>query len=187
MSDTSSPPAAPAEPVWIGALANTPLGDIWLAARAQGLIAVAWKRSEAGFRVYLAPWIGTRPVLLAPAHISDYANAIRAYLAGEQRTFDLPIDWSILPEFQRQALQLVTQIPYGATCTYGDIARQLGQPNAARAVGRANATNPMPLVIPCHRVLGKDNHLHGYGYGLATKAWLLTLEGAPVGQQLRLL
>ncbi len=187
MPDLSSQPVTASDPVWIGALSNTPLGDVWLAAGPQGLIAVAWNLAEAGFRAYIATWIGRRPVMLAPAQITPYAEAVHAYLAGERQAFDLPIDWSILPEFQRQALQLVAQIPYGETRTYGDIAQQLGQPGAARAVGRANATNPMALVIPCHRVLGKDNQLHGYGYGLATKAWLLALEGAAVGRQLSLL
>jgi methylated-DNA-[protein]-cysteine S-methyltransferase len=74
-------------------------------------------------------------------------------------------------------------IPYGHVTTYGDLARQLGVPRAARAVGRAQATNPMPLVIPCHRVIGSDGGLHGYGAGdgLQTKAWLLHLEGASLG------
>ncbi|MGE5248996.1 MAG: methylated-DNA--[protein]-cysteine S-methyltransferase, partial [Bacteroidota bacterium] len=78
------------------------------------------------------------------------------------------------------ALQLVFAIPYGKTSTYQHIAAELGRPHASRAVGRANATNPMPLVIPCHRVIGTDGKLHGYGggNGLTTKAWLLQMEGA---------
>jgi methylated-DNA-[protein]-cysteine S-methyltransferase len=80
--------------------------------------------------------------------------------------------------FQAKALQTVYAIPYGETRSYGDIAAAIGQPRAARAVGRANATNPMPLVIPCHRVIASDGSLHGYGGpgGLRTKAWLLDLE-----------
>ena len=93
------------------------------------------------------------------------------------------MDWSALgSDFQRSALRAVAAIPYGETRTYGEIAAQIGRPQAPRAVGRANATNPMPLVIPCHRVIGTDGKLHGYGGrgGLKTKQWLLDLEkGAP--------
>ncbi|NJN79318.1 MAG: MGMT family protein [Anaerolineales bacterium] len=79
-------------------------------------------------------------------------------------------------------LKLVYEIPYGELRTYADIAIEMGHPNAYRAVGRANATNPMPLVIPCHRVIGRDGKLHGYGggEGLRTKEWLLKMEGAVV-------
>src|SRR5690606_41649195 len=101
-------------------------------------------------------------------------------LGGRRRDFDVEIDWSALSPFQASVLRLVWAIPYGQTRTYGDIAGELGQPGGARAVGRANATNPMPLVIPCHRVLGTDGRLHGYGGpgGVVTKAWLLQLEGS---------
>jgi len=82
--------------------------------------------------------------------------------------------------FQRAALARVCAVPYGRTSTYGTIADELGQPGAVRAVGRANATNPLPIIIPCHRILGADGKLHGYGArgGLETKAWLLRLEGS---------
>ncbi len=82
--------------------------------------------------------------------------------------------------FQIEALQKVYEIEYGRTLTYGDVAKQLDKPGASRAVGRANATNPMPIIVPCHRVLGSDGKLHGYGGpgGLETKAWLLRLEGS---------
>jgi methylated-DNA-[protein]-cysteine S-methyltransferase len=100
---------------------------------------------------------------------------------GRRRYFDLTIDWSVIrSQFQRKALQAVLEIPYAQTRTYAQIAAQIGFPLAARAVGRANATNPMPLVIPCHRVVGSDGTLHGYGGvgGLHTKAWLLKMEAA---------
>ena len=85
-----------------------------------------------------------------------------------------------MTSFQLQVLHLTYHIPYGQTSTYKDIAIQVGKPNAARAVGRVEATNPIPLVIPCHRVLGSDGSLHGYGGpgGIKLKAWLLQLEGA---------
>ena len=90
------------------------------------------------------------------------------------------MDWSVLTPFQAEVLQAVYTIPYGRLLTYKDIAEQIGKPGAVRAVGRANATNPMPIIIPCHRVLGADGKLHGYSApgGLETKAWLLRLEGS---------
>jgi methylated-DNA-[protein]-cysteine S-methyltransferase len=87
-----------------------------------------------------------------------------------------------LRPFQQEALKVVYAIPYGEIRTYADVAAQIARPHAYRAVGRANATNPMPLVIPCHRVIGKDGKLHGYGGGdgLPTKEWLLKMEGAVI-------
>jgi methylated-DNA-[protein]-cysteine S-methyltransferase len=120
-----------------------------------------------------------RRVLDDPGSAAGAARQIEAYLAGERRDFDLPIDWSGMSPFRVQALRRVLAVPYGQVTTYGEIARQLGRPRASRAVGRANAANPLPLVIPCHRVVGSDGKLHGYGAsgGLSTKAWLLELEG----------
>jgi methylated-DNA-[protein]-cysteine S-methyltransferase len=116
-----------------------------------------------------------------PKQLDDIVHQIKEYLTGTRREFELTIDWSVLPsDFQRDALRAVFSIPSGKTRTYADIATQIGHPQAFRAVGRANATNPMPLVIPCHRVIGTDGKLHGYGGkgGLKTKAWLLKMEGA---------
>jgi O-6-methylguanine DNA methyltransferase len=105
---------------------------------------------------------------------------IKSYLRAERTRFELVLDWSGMSEFQRKTLKAVYEIPYGQTRTYGQIAAQIGVPQAPRAVGRANATNPIPLVIPCHRVIGADGRLRGYGSGegLKTKAWLLALENS---------
>lgn len=111
--------------------------------------------------------------------VNEALQQIHAYLAGDLKKFDLPLDWSGMGEFQKSVLKQTILIPYGQVITYGDIANILGKPGSARAVGRAEATNPMPLVIPCHRVIGQDGHLHGYGGrgGIITKAWLLKMEG----------
>ena len=111
-----------------------------------------------------------------------YAKELREYLNGRRTAFTIPIDWTLFTSFQREALQAVFRIPYGETRTYIEIAREINRPNAYRAVGAANAMNPMPLVIPCHRVIGADGKLHGYGGGdgLPTKEWLLRLEGAVI-------
>ena len=103
---------------------------------------------------------------------------ISEYAAGQRRTFDLKLDWSSLKPFQRAVLEAANKIPFGETRSYAWIAQQIGKPAACRAVGRALATNPIPIILPCHRVLASDGSLHGYGGGLPLKARLLKLEGA---------
>ena len=100
---------------------------------------------------------------------------LAAYFAGERRRFDLPLDPRGTP-FQLAAWRSLAEIPYGKTITYGEQARRLGRPGAARAVGAANGRNPLPIVVPCHRVVGADGRLVGFGGGLAAKRYLLDLE-----------
>ncbi len=159
-------------------LDDSPIGHIWAAISPTGLVAVRIGGGEGTFMQDLSRQNGTpvhRPDALRPA-LAQLAE----YLLGERRVFELTIDDSVLTDFQRSALGLVRAIPYGEVRTYGDIAVQLGKPGASRAVGRANATNPIPLVIPCHRVIGSDGKMHGYGggTGVATKVWLLQHEGS---------
>jgi O-6-methylguanine DNA methyltransferase len=165
-------------PIYIGELNDTTLGDLRLAVSDLGLIAVEWADSQFQFDSHLQKL--KRPIQPNAKKIAPYARELREYLNGRRTAFTIPIDWSLFRPFQRDALQAVYRIPYGETCTYHDIALEIGRPNASRAVGRANATNPMPIVIPCHRVIGRDGKLHGYGggEGLKTKEWLLKLEGA---------
>ena len=106
------------------------------------------------------------------------ARELREYAEGTRRQFTLPLDLSAVKPFQRAVLQVADSIKYGETRSYGWIARAIGKPRAARAVGRALATNPIPIILPCHRVLGSDGGLHGYGGGLPLKRKLLELEGA---------
>ena len=166
-------------PLYTGVFRNSPLGDLWIASTDYGLAAIEWSRDEADFGIYLAKRF-KRPVQPDPDKVAPTLQQLDEYLQGERKAFHLPIDWSLLRPFQIQVLQITFAIPYGQTRTYGDIAYEIGNPRAARAVGRAQATNPMPLVIPCHRVIGSDGKLHGYGggEGLPTKEWLLKLEGA---------
>lgn len=166
-------------PLYIGILQDSPLDDIWIAVSDQGLAAIEWSQDEADFGAYLTKRF-KRPVQPDFEKVAPTLHQLDEYLQGARKAFDLPISWPLLRPFQRQVLQIVFAIPYGQTRTYGDIAHELGNPKAARAVGRANATNPMPLVVPCHRVIGMDGKLHGYGggEGLPTKEWLLKMEGA---------
>ena len=166
--------------IYLGKLNNTALGDLRLAASDLGLLAVEWADSQLELYAYLLRL--KQPVESNQKMIQPYAKELRDYIKGKRREFSFPIDWSSLRPFQSKALKIVFAIPYGETRTYADIAAQINHPNAYRAVGRANATNPMPIVIPCHRVIGKDGKLHGYGGGdgLPTKEWLLKLEGAVI-------
>jgi O-6-methylguanine DNA methyltransferase len=167
--------------LYIGQTGETPLGRFWLAASDLGLVAVEWGRTRAEFDAYLSKRF-KRTVKYAPSHVRQAATQLKEYLNGRQRAFSLVIDWTVLRQFQQSVLQATYEIPYGETRTYKEIAGRIGRPRATRAVGRAEATNPMPLIIPCHRVIGMDGKLHGYGMveGLKTKAWLLKLEGAMI-------
>jgi len=166
-------------PVFVGAVEDTALGTIWAAVSENGLVAVEIQIPEEAMIQSLQRH-GYRVVGIDSAKLNEILRQVKEYLDGRRQAFDFPIDWSGFTPFQVQALQATYAIPYGQTRTYGELARQIGRPRAARAVGRAEATNPMPLVIPCHRVLGTDGKLHGYGAGngLETKAWLLAMEGA---------
>jgi methylated-DNA-[protein]-cysteine S-methyltransferase len=166
------------EKIYLADLDGTPLGDLRLAASDQGLIAVEWAGSQLALDSHLARLKGV--LERNPEKLAPYSRELLAYTHGELREFSFEVDWASLRPFQRKAMQAVYAIPYGETRTYSDIAHEIGHPNAPRAVGRANATNPMPLVIPCHRLIGSDGKLHGYGggEGLKTKEWLLKMEGA---------
>jgi methylated-DNA-[protein]-cysteine S-methyltransferase len=166
--------------IYLGELNNTPLGDLRLAASNLGLVAVEWADSQAEMYEYLFGL--NRSIEENQKMIQPYARELSEYLKKKRRDFTFTIDWSVFKPFQLKTLKAVFKIPYGETCTYADIAMQIGHPNAYRAVGRANATNPLPLVIPCHRVIGTDGKLHGYGGGdgLPTKEWLLKMEGSVI-------
>jgi methylated-DNA-[protein]-cysteine S-methyltransferase len=163
-------------------LDDTPLGTIWAAANQNGLVAVSLWEDAARFAGDVLRLTGEQPHLLdkTNANLSRALAELDSYLRGGLHTFEVSIDWSILKPFQRVVLERVYEIPYGQTSTYQIIANQLGNPGAVRAVGQANATNPIPIIIPCHRILGSDGKLHGYGArgGIETKAWLLRMEGS---------
>jgi len=160
---------------------STALGDLWVAVSENGLVAVKFPATQDEFTAWLGKHHDAQ-IEFDAEKAREAVEQLREYISGQLREFSLPIDWWVLSEFQRKALELTFAIPYGETRTYKEIAAELGNPRAARAVGRAEATNPMPVVIPCHRVLGSDHKLHGYGAGagLDTKTWLLRLEGAVI-------
>ncbi len=144
--------------------AKTELGTIWVAVNENGLVGVSIGKQLDG--------------KLDLKKTAPFTKQIAEYLSGKRTDFDLPIDWRSLTDFQQKVLRQVAKIPRGKTAAYKDIAKAIGKPKASRAIGRANATNPMPLVIPCHRIISASGSLTGYsaGDGVATKKWLLDIE-----------
>jgi O-6-methylguanine DNA methyltransferase len=169
--------ATTVQTAYLGHAFPTPLGLVRLAYSEKGLAVVKNGGSRDEFVGFLKRQ-GFSEVIDDPNKTAAAADQLCEYLEGRRTVFELPVDWERLRPFQRQVLQATYSIPYGATETYASIAQKIDRPRAARAVGRAEATNPMPLIVPCHRVLGSDGKLHGYGGlgGLKTKAWLLELE-----------
>jgi methylated-DNA-[protein]-cysteine S-methyltransferase len=158
---------------------DTPLGTLLLAATGDGLVRVALP-GEAHDDVIedLARRVSPR-VLRAPrAAVADARRQLDEYFAGRRRAFDLPLDWRLSHGFRRAALRAIAAIPYGATASYRDVAARAGSPNAVRAAGTACATNPLPIVVPCHRVLRTGGGMGGYLGGLEMKSRLLELERA---------
>lgn len=118
-----------------------------------------------------------REIAWDPARCAAVARELAEYFAGRRREFTLALDPPGTP-FQREVWGELARIPYGATLSYGELARRIGRPAASRAVGAANGANPIPVILPCHRVIGSDGSLTGYGGGLPIKRALLALEGA---------
>ena len=147
---------------------DSPIGRLLLVMSGQGLRRVHFENSRHPFR--LDPEWERGPGALHEARVQ-----LKAYFAGKLKQFDLPL----APEgseFQQQVWLELLRIPYGATTSYGEIARRVGDPTASRAVGAANGQNPLAIIVPCHRVIGADGSLTGYGGGLPVKRFLLDLE-----------
>ncbi len=164
-------------------LDTTDLGLMGIAVSRIGLCALRmFQGSEKNFLLNMEN-IGLQGPVLDPEQTAPYLAQIKRYLEGKLQTFSLPIDLSGKTDFQRRVLQSTERIPYGETRSYGEIARAAGSPRAARAVGQAERSNPVPLVIPCHRVIGSDGSLTGYGGSRSTdtKAWLLEFERKNAG------
>jgi methylated-DNA-[protein]-cysteine S-methyltransferase len=150
-----------------GRLAS-PWGTWSLVASQRGIVRVAF--TTASVHAAEAQADQARHILTAAR------EQILAYLRGKRRTFDLPLDLGDATEFQRRVWAACEAIPYGATTTYGELAESIGAPRGARAVGQALGSNPVPILIPCHRIIASDGSFGGYGGGLAVKRALLALE-----------
>jgi methylated-DNA-[protein]-cysteine S-methyltransferase len=150
---------------------QSPAGPLLVAAGERGLRCVQFHRGRMPAADKDEVWIQSREQVLA------YEQQIEGYFRGELRQFDCKLDL-VGTGFQKDCWRALLRIPYGQTRTYAEIAREIGRPQAFRAVGQANHDNPIAIVVPCHRVLGANRTLTGYGGGLGTKEMLLKLEGA---------
>lgn len=157
---------------------DSPLGLLLVAATEQGIVRVAYAiEDHDAVLESLAERVSPR-ILRAPAKLDTAAGELDEYFAGRRTSFDLPLDLSLSKGFRREVLEHLRAIGYGRTETYTEVAVAAGSPRAVRAVGSACATNPLPVIVPCHRVLRSDGSLGGYLGGLDAKRALLDLEAA---------
>ncbi|HWG09012.1 MAG TPA: methylated-DNA--[protein]-cysteine S-methyltransferase [Solirubrobacteraceae bacterium] len=157
---------------------DSPFGKLLLAASASGLVRLAFpEESEELVLERLAARISPR-IVQAPARLDPIRRELDEYFAGRRRVFELPLDWSLAGPFARRVLGATAQIPYGRVLSYAEVAAEAGSPRGSRAAGNALGANPIPIVVPCHRVLRSGGSLGGYAGGLERKQFLLELEGA---------
>lgn len=157
---------------------DTPVGLLLLAATTRGIVRVAFEAEDYGTVLEkLAELISPR-ILQSPSRLDDAARELDEYFAGQRKVFDLPIDFSLSKGFRLSVLEHLKHIQFGHTESYAEVAAATGRPKAVRAVGSACATNPLPVIVPCHRVLRSDGSLGGYLGGLDAKQTLLALEDA---------
>lgn len=155
---------------------DSPVGPLLLAASDDALVAIEFRQNRHPVKRNVDWQQGDNAML------RETQRQLQSYFDGQARRFDLPLAPNGT-RFQQQVWATLAQIPYGVTWSYGELAQHLGKPAAVRAVGAANGRNPIPIVLPCHRVIGADGSLTGFGGGLPTKAFLLRHEGAlPEGE-----
>ena len=166
------------EQIYYDVLLKSPIGPVNIALSAHGVVAIDFSDGEEAFLSWIQKRTGVYPRRSAE-RMAEATHQVEEYLAGKRAAFDLPIDMRFLTDFQDTVLRAVMEVPRGEVITYGALARMIGRPKAARAVGRALGSNPITIVIPCHRVLASDGSLGGYSGrgGVRTKADLLRLEG----------
>jgi methylated-DNA-[protein]-cysteine S-methyltransferase len=156
---------------------DSPFGPLLLASTKRGLVRVGLPNQDPDeLLADLAARVSPR-VLEAPTELDEVRRELDLYFAGELDHFDLPLDWRLSSGFRQRVLRAIDRIPYGQSRTYTEMARRAGNERAVRAAGSACGSNPIPLVVPCHRVLRTSGALGGYGGGLPMKQALLELEG----------
>ena len=161
------------------AIEPSPLGDLLVAMTPRGLVGIYYE--DAGELEVLLDRLAGRlspRVVEAPARIDPVRRELDEYFAGTRTQFDVPLDWSLTEGFTRRVLKATARIPYGGASTYREMASRAGSERAARAAGNALGANPIPIIVPCHRVLRTGGALGGYGGGVKRKRFLLELEDA---------
>jgi methylated-DNA-[protein]-cysteine S-methyltransferase len=158
---------------------ESPVGPVLVAATRRGLVRIAFGPYTYKDEVLqdLSEQISPR-VVEAGSYFDGVRRELDEYFSGKRTRFDLPLDWTLIDGFGRKVLKRTAEIPYGRVSTYRDVAAAAGSPRGARAAGNALGSNPIPIVVPCHRVIHSSGGLGGYGGGLDTKRFLLSLEGA---------
>jgi methylated-DNA-[protein]-cysteine S-methyltransferase len=156
---------------------DSPIGSLLVAASPRGLCRISYDADADREIERLAGAFGLR-VLRSAKPIDAARRELDEYFEGKRHDFDLPLDVALLADFNRRVLQELARVPYGEVVTYGELATRAARPRAARAVGMVMNRNPLPIVLPCHRVIGSNGKLTGYAGGLERKETLLRLEGA---------
>jgi methylated-DNA-[protein]-cysteine S-methyltransferase len=158
-------------------LVDTPIGTLLVAATERGLCRIAYDADPERELDRLASTFGLR-VLRSKRPVDPARRQLDEYFEGKRQQFDLPVDLKLQADFNRRVLSELARVPYGEVVTYGELAARAARPRAARAVGTVMNRNPLPIVLPCHRVIGANGKLVGYAGGLERKETLLRLEGA---------
>jgi methylated-DNA-[protein]-cysteine S-methyltransferase len=156
---------------------DSPLGPLFVAVSDRGLVRISFDAEPEAEEERLARGFGAR-VLRSPRPLDEARRELDDYFGGRRERFELPLDLRPVTGFNRTVLDELARVPYGELTTYGSLAARAGRPKAARAVGMVMNRNPIPIVLPCHRVVGASGSLVGYGGGLGRKEQLLRLEGA---------
>ena len=165
------------------ASADSPFGRLLLAATRRGLVRVAFpEEDEDAMLESLAQRVSPR-IVEASSAMEPIRRELDEYFSGRRREFALPLDWRLVGPFGRRVLGVTAEIPYGGVMSYAEVAADAGSPRAHRAAGNALGANPMPIVIPCHRVVRSGGAIGNYGGGPERKRWLLELEGAIAPQR----
>jgi methylated-DNA-[protein]-cysteine S-methyltransferase len=157
---------------------DSPFGTLLVAGTPRGLVRLAFPEESVesvleGLSLRLSPRI-----VESSAPLELVRRELEEYFAGQRRHFEIPLDWSLVGPFGRRVLRVTSEIPFGGVLSYAEVAAEAGSPRGSRAAGNALGSNPIPIVIPCHRVLRSGGGIGGYGGGIERKRWLLELEGA---------
>jgi methylated-DNA-[protein]-cysteine S-methyltransferase len=157
---------------------ESPFGRLLVAVSRRGLVRVAFPEENVDAVLELLAQRISPRIIESPGPLESVRRELEEYFSGARRSFDLPLDWRLIGSFAHRVLQVTYAIPYGRVLSYGEVAADAGSPRGSRAAGNALGANPIPIVIPCHRVVRAGGALGGYGGGPQRKRWLLELEGA---------